>query len=513
MRKVASYSLIANIQSDAIPAGYDAVTQAVDRWLASKGTRSRTDGRGVLKYHDGREAEFTVGTVSSGAGSVVEYQLTEPTETGLFQTVIRIAQTTSVLAVYAELLVGSSLNQLGPLAFDARCPVVIRGIIELDLDWHVGEMPVGTRPISFLGKERAQSLVDVIWHPARTLPIVVVSEQEGSLLTPQIADNIATDLSGLAVVAHIDVDASWTITAVKGREWSCYNGAVRLYWPLAGRSNNHMMNPLWTRSSLLRGLYDPRDASYRLRKLLRKKILSSSAFSMREADCFHNVRQEHRKEQYSLQKETAKTESDWKDLADSYADDNLALAANLENANRENQILQEQIANLELALRWRDGEAEAEEIHAAIEVPPATVEDAIQQARERFDEYLAFGDDVTEGVTTLAQDAGPPEKILQYLDVLTEMAKTLRKEPLGTTVIQWLKDRGINCSGESDTVKNNKAAMKLRTWHDGEERRPFESHLKPSDGTSPDRCVRIYFDAEVKAGKVVIGWIGRHPQS
>ncbi|MHA6896410.1 hypothetical protein ACQUJT_20360 [Ralstonia pseudosolanacearum] len=508
MRKVASYSLIARAQGEAISTGFQTVVDALEHWLSSKGTVSRADGRGTIKYHDGREADFTIESVSSEVGHIVEYRLTEPSETGLFQTIIRIAQTASVLAMYAELQVGSSANRLGPLAFDARCPTVIREIIDLNLDWHVEETPVGTRPMSFLGQEGAHSLIDVIWHPARTLPIVVVSEHEGSLLTPNIAENIAADLSGLALVARIDAEASWAMTSKKGHEWSCYNGAVRLYWPLAGRSSHYMMNPLWTRSSLLRGLYEPRDASYRLRKLLRKKVFSSSAFSMREVDSFHQIRQQHRKEQYSLRKESAKTESDWKALADSYAEDNLTLSGAIETANREIQQLQEQIANLEVALRWRDDEPE--EIDAAEEVPPATVEDAVLQARDRLDESLVFGDDVWEGVKTLAHDAGPPEKIAQYLDTLAEMATALREDSLGTTVIQWLKDRGINCSGESDTIRNNKSAMKSRIWHDGEGRRTFENHLKPSDGTSPDRCVRIYFDTESKSGKILIGWIGRH---
>ncbi|MBR8211168.1 hypothetical protein KDW61_21125 [Burkholderia cenocepacia] len=510
MRKVASYSLTANISGNAISGGFASVKDTVGRWLASKGTVSSSDGSGTVKYHDGREAEFVVEEIASGVGSLIEYQLTEPSETGLFQTVIRVAQTASLLAVYAELLVGSTMNRLGPLAFDARCPAVIREIIALDLDWHVGEMPVGTRPISFLGAEQAQSLIDIIWHPARTLPIVVASEQEGALLTPQLVDNIAADLSGLAVVARIDAGAAWQLTVTKGREWSCYNGAVRLYWPMVGRSSDHTMNPLWTRSALVRGLYEPRDASYRLRRLLRKKVLGSSAFSMREIDCFNDIRHQHRREQYSLRKESAKTESDWKDLADLYAEDNLRLSGELQSANRQIQQLEEQVANLELALNWRDGEPD--EIDAAVEIPPATVEDAVQQARERCGELLVFGDDVGEGINTLAPDAGPPEKILQYLEALADMAKALRSGALGTTAIQWLKDRGINCSGESETVKNNKAAMKLRNWHDGEGHRQFESHMKPSDGTSPDRCARIYFDAEADAGKVVVGWIGRHPQ-
>ncbi len=54
--------------------------------------------------------------------------------------------------------------------------------------------------------------------------------------------------------------------------------------------------------------------------------------------------------------------------------------------------------------------------------------------------------------------------------------------------------------------------MKARTWDDGAgARREFELHLKPAEGTSPDRCVRIYFDYDETAQRAVVGWIGRHP--
>jgi len=64
---------------------------------------------------------------------------------------------------------------------------------------------------------------------------------------------------------------------------------------------------------------------------------------------------------------------------------------------------------------------------------------------------------------------------------------------------------------ESDTIRNNKDQMKRRSWHDGLISREFELHMKPSDATSPNRCVRIYFDWDQGRQKVVIGWIGRKP--
>ena len=78
-------------------------------------------------------------------------------------------------------------------------------------------------------------------------------------------------------------------------------------------------------------------------------------------------------------------------------------------------------------------------------------------------------------------------------------------------MLDWLREQGLKASNESDTIRNSTAEMQKRTWHDGQVKRRFESHLKPSEGTSPDRCVRICFDYDSEAKKTVVGWVGRHP--
>jgi hypothetical protein len=52
----------------------------------------------------------------------------------------------------------------------------------------------------------------MLTNPARMLPLVVVSEHLGFVLHPEIAENLAHDLIGLAHVYQIDGDASWGLT-------------------------------------------------------------------------------------------------------------------------------------------------------------------------------------------------------------------------------------------------------------------------------------------------------------
>ena len=665
MRKVASYSFSKPVEKSAMDTELALLDDIVMGWLEKKGRIDSEENALILA--DGRETEFTKSVTTSATGKLLEYRITEPTDTGLFQTAISFGCDGNELSVYADLRAGGGLNQLSPVQFDVRCPHVIRAIIDSSKSWSISETPVSTSSVPFLGDKGAQRFIQALFHPSRNLPLVAISTYEGAMLSENIASNIAKGLSGLAIVAVLDEEAAWYVTNAKGKEWSCYNGAIRLYWPIRDKRVDPYAHPLWTRFSLLSGVFDVRDASYRIRKILRRRVLGASAFSVWEPVFFNDIRKKSRKEELERLIKHAETTDDWREIADSYAKDNDALQEKIDELNSEILDLSAQVSNLQLALQWQNKEEdeilaaeaawyvtnakgkewscyngairlywpirdkrvdpyahplwtrfsllsgvfdvrdasyrirkilrrrvlgasafsvwepvffndirkksrkeelerlikhaettddwreiadsyakdndalqekidelnseildlsaqvsnlqlalqwqnkEEDEILAAEDMPPVTVADAVEKAREKFHHTLVFGDDVHDGVETLAQDAGPPEKIFQYLELLSQMAESFKHGSLGTTAIQWLKDRGANCSGESETIKNSKTENEKRRWKDGKSSRVFDTHMKPTDATSPDRCVRIYFDIEPDIGKVVIGWVGRHP--
>jgi len=163
---------------------------------------------------------------------------------------------------------------------------------------------------------------------------------------------------------------------------------------------------------------------------------------------------------------------------------------------------------IQLTSAWADTE---EEIAPVEETPPDSVEDAVERAKRDYAQQLTFGNDVADGILGLARNAGPPEKIIEYLRVLAAMVDQRRGDGLGENPIQWLQNNGVSASTESETIQNSKEEMKKRTWHDGRSKRKFLMRLKPSEAAHPDRCVRIYFDWDDATAKAVVGWVGRHP--
>jgi hypothetical protein len=197
-------------------------------------------------------------------------------------------------------------------------------------------------------------------------------------------------------------------------------------------------------------------------------------------------------------------------LAEHYFEESVRLEKEVSQKNDEIERLQDQVRSLLEALRSLP-ERESDDIEPEPLVAVTTVVEAVERARLQFGSELTFGDDVEKGVEELTPDAGPPEKVYEYLKTLAQMTRARLNGGLGKDMIVWLRDQGMRASNESETVLNSPHEMQRRTWHDGTQRRKFGKHLKPKEATSPDQCVRIYFEFDEESSKTAIGWIGRHP--
>lgn len=509
MRTLASYSLEA-MASAAVAApqlaGY--VRAHINAWLQAKGELQVADDRGTLRLRDGRLADVACHELATSKGSLFEISVTEPTSGGSFQTSLAVAHEPGRVSISCELSAGS--QSLMPLWVDVHCPRIIREILAVDgASWMYQGSRLSQSPQAFRGSAGGDAFIDLVWDAARAVPVIAISEENGLLLHPGLVEALAADLAGLAVVGHLDSDASWRMTSRRGKHWSCYGGAIRLYWPGVENGTAPLDNPLWTPQRLLHGLVDTESAAGRIRRQIRRHVLRQSAFGVVPSTLFATIRRSAREEELAALHGRIQQGDDHRAIAEEYFTKLVRLNDLLESRNHEIEQIRAQVASLQVALRWRD---ETEGAVAPVEeAPPATVEDAVLTAMDRYD-TLVFGRDVNEGIATLTPEAGPPDKILTYLRALAEMAQARRKGPLGTSPVKWLTDQGVSASGETEQVRTSPDKMRARTWDDGlGRRRQFELHLKPAEGTSPDRCVRIYFDYDEESGRALVAWVGRHP--
>lgn len=507
MRQLASYAMESDVMSGDETTGVQAVRDIVAGWLGSKGSPSK--GGDAIELRDGRLLSVERATVESATGSINDLILTEPTPNGLFRTQVSIATTGSRIAVSIGLAAAS--DTLAPIHLDVHCPRVVRELLGGSMLWKYRGTRITSQPQVFQGDLGADAFADLVWSQSRSVPVVVVSDEHGAVLHPGIVAALAADLAGLAIVAELDAAASWRLTARRGKSWSCYGGAIRLFWPALSSLSSPYQHPLWTSRRLLTGVADTESAAGRIRSQLRRQVLGQSAFAVAEPECFGVIRRNARSEELAdlLSKAQATPDTDYKMLAEKYFLELHKARLQLDSRDEEVGDLKLQIVNLQEALRWRKQDDDLLEPES--DTPPATVEEAVLAGMDRYEDALVFGADVDRGIRTVAADAGPPDKILNYFKILSEMTQARRRGALGMTAVKWLESNGAAASIESESIRNDPSAQKARTLGDGAGGvRAFDHHLKPSDRTSPDRCVRIYFEYDDTLRKTIIGWVGAH---
>lgn len=499
MRLIAKFQMTVPSNDDDVA---DRIRRVLDRWRAGKFERSEDGGTRIRR--GGKDAALDA--VSDRVGDLRRDGLVvlEPVEGGSLQTDVDVFSGLGRTAFRCVLSVGSDAG-VAPPELSVRAPRFVREIVDLGVAWTIGVSGERVFGRSFaVEADEVPELESLMAAPERRLPIVIVSELLGETLAGDLHERLGHDLCGLAHTVRLSHEASWELTRRLGREWSCYNGAVRLLWPFGSGRNDPRAHPLWTVDQLLQRADDAPRARDRIRGVIAARVLEASTFVADDPAFrdFEGAKLAHAAERARA---AAADGGDMGKLADLFADENALLRERVGLQDKEIQTLRENVEALTVAAR-SSGPDIAE---AAEPAPPQTVEDAVATARQELAGRLLIAPETQADLAGLNPAAGP-EKILRYLRTLADLSDALAAGPLGRSVPIWLRDRNVDCSGDSETAKGSKEGRRFRTRTiDGESVEcPF--HAKPFDGTSPDMCARIYFAVLPTEPRVRVGYIGRH---
>lgn len=368
------------------------IRDVIQAWLDSKGAKG--DGTtGTFDAEDGANATFSVETAQDGDRSWTMYRLDEVTDDGRhFATLVSVTVGNEAVTVYLTMEVGSAGTHVRPVQVDPFCPRLIRDLLDLEGRWHHGSSTLRElRAIS--GFENGEGLAAAILDPNRTVPFVVVSQTDGSTALPKLDEKLAFDLAGLANVFAVDEDASWALTDALGKRLSCYDGAVRVYWPHFSRESDPYRHPLWTGARLGAFSDDPRQTRERFRRQMRATMMRAAALGTIRPKEIDEIRDAAAKAVFATMKAKATSKTDFEKLADSYAADN-------DELRKEKATLEERIAGLQS----RISELEAEK--TAILVRAQNAELLLKYTPESADDIAPEGDDEHEGDD---EEIGPPE--------------------------------------------------------------------------------------------------------
>lgn len=374
MQKVGSYLLTRRDGlTDAAARKFELerIQAEIAKWLHYKG--ESIDAPGTYRPEDGSVGTVTRDQARDGDRLWSVVHLNEITADGRrFVASVSVTAVDDTISVYATLETGSSAGSVVPVEFDPRCPKVVRSLLEIPGRWFHGTTQL-KRASRLVGFESGEELVAEIADPSRSVPIVIISELDGEPALPQLDEKVAYDLVGLANVFVVDSDASWALTDHFGREFACFGGAIRVYWPRFSVDDDPFKHPLWTATRLRATELTPTDMRERLRRQLRSRLFRVAALSVVRPPAIDEIRNAASRRILGEVQARASSLEDFRALAETYASDNDQLRSELSTSQRRIDELEHQIsaldadrsallarvANAELQLRYREPEEQA----------------------------------------------------------------------------------------------------------------------------------------------------------
>lgn len=427
-----------------------------------------------------------------------------------------------------------SVYQLAPPSYEFRSPAIVRTLLR-GLEMYDGAVRV--EPVARLcGPGDVSSLVDLLLHDDRRLPVLVITLQYGRPLANP--SELGRQLAGLAhVVVLTSNAAARLLTDHLGAGLSVWGGAVRLYWPGMSLDDGPSRHRFWTSTRLLNSITDFVD-------LQRNWLGGLAAATIPEHPATLALRAERR--QRLADGHVPPWLQEYLDQADQELDADRAQIAELQNALSEAQRtarelddelrqVRRQFRLVQTTLNNTDemtGAAGGGAFETDLDEPTSDetgpspgdeadwvgdggdgdglgkVERAFQQAVTEAGShvvYLPSAYDSIKNFTTYAK----PRRLYQALDQLNAAAELWAAGQLTVGFGAHFHDRGYTYAQKNPSARDRtKRHLYRREWNNATV--TMEPHLKVDENTSPDQCLRIYWYIDEAAKILVVGHVGRH---
>ncbi len=135
-------------------------------------------------------------------------------------------------------------NLIMPAQTEITRPALVSRLVD-QFHSYEGYYPLNITPV-MIGSGKISALVANIFDKKRNLPIVCVSWKNLTDKPIANANKISSYLAGIAHTCIINRHATFELADQAGKSLSCFNGAVRIYWPVGNVNPASIMHPFWT---------------------------------------------------------------------------------------------------------------------------------------------------------------------------------------------------------------------------------------------------------------------------
>lgn len=184
----------------------------------------------------------------AGDCDLVTVEWTHPGDPGselLWNTTCNLARCEQAIQLSVAVRLASSSPVVRPLSFTVGRPRLVDSLLAA-VPCYVGAQPIPKSPSEIAAPEVLDFAETILFSPSRVLPVIVVSPGIWTDRPEVDANELQKSLLGFAaVVALRDKWAGFKLTDCVGKELSCFNGAVRLYWPGLRADSDPFDHPLY----------------------------------------------------------------------------------------------------------------------------------------------------------------------------------------------------------------------------------------------------------------------------
>lgn len=449
---------------------------------------------------------------SAGNTDLIEIEWQHPHDkdpTSTWFTHIVAARKGETVDIAVLVRIGTVTMTIRPIGFELGRPQIVSDLLTA---YHpkLNNWPIPLETVTLGPPEVQKYLETVLLEPQRCLPVILISSDSWTEHPQVSASDLFPDIMGLAHVATLESKwASFKLTDLVGKELSCFNGAVRVYWP----GFNLEANPFHHRLYLPDYVKTCQVSGTPIGKRLFRTMAAISAFRFSEGAGIQAVRRA------TNDQDRADGEAKLKEVKEGRVEKNKLEMQLLEAWEKIDALTKDRDqvkADLEAQrAAWAElnqyDQAESETVSVS-EAPstsrPKCVEDALRNAMEDAPDAIVFLD------SALSSAVQSPfinvDRVAQLLEAIVTVANEWRTKDgaLGKSWEQAFTDLGFEYKGKVSQTAKGKWRSEYEFMYKGQ-KRFFEKHITIGSG-QPDTCLSVHWYRDDHEKAIVIGWCGRH---
>lgn len=404
-----------------------------------------------------------------------------------------------------------------------RSPVFVRQLID-EVGLNDG-LRLSTEP-QHISTHKVSKLIGLLCAEDRRLPVVLISQAKNPALGQNgyLVDGwkLAAALVDSAHVMVIDWDATYELSRIVEDEWSCFGGAVRIYWPssIDFEADDPYKHPLYTAQTIKRNFY-PGEFEKELEKAIHLQSVAQVVDWNRFGVRFYIEAEQTRMLSASMEESTEEllaqcreqlrrvyeSKEEYKALAEAYY-------ADMSACREDSQALQKQMTAMAEMMDCQRREI-ARLKHGKTERPPVdlTYEQIAKWVEQYYPDRLYLHPRAVRALKSAVYQN--PSMVYRCLILLAEDYYDYRKGRINRDAFLQrcsAVDPGLSECGFGEGSDILEQGDEYYITYGGK-RRLLERHLKKGVSHNALYCLRIYFFWDDKTSHVVIGSLPGHLRS